>query len=157
MDIVRSRGVTIFGCLLILGCLYQMGVLFSAGYGHYSYLNQEYPPEIIFIRWIVSWVIRITGLIAGIGILKLKDVCRKFAILSSFFTVVTVHLKHSYPAYALHMKYLDASTGVGAHSSVSFVSLTWPALIAQRCVSVIFGVLLIYFFTHPEVRKQFQK
>jgi hypothetical protein len=153
---VRSKGVTIWGYLLILSSLFQMIVLISGGYTHYAYLHQEYSPNTILIRYWVSWIIKFAGLIAGIGILNLNEWCRKFAILSSLFTVLTVHLKHTYAAYSLHAKYLDQTMG-GQFPGVSFSSLTWPALIIQRSIDIIFGLLLIYFFTRPEVRKQFKK
>lgn len=155
MATVRSRGVTIFGVLLIISSLYQIGALILGGYEHYAYLHKEYNSNIILIRYMVSWVIKISGLVAGIGILRLNDLCRKLAIINSLFVILTVHLKHTYPAYSLHTKYLDQTMG-GIFPSVSFVSFTWPALIIQRSIDVIFGILLIYFFTRIEVRQQFK-
>jgi hypothetical protein len=131
-----------------------MGALASGGYEHYAYLHQEYAPGTVLIRYWVSWTIKIAGLIAGIGVLKLNDWCRKLAIFNSLFIVLTVTLKHTYTAYSLHTKDLDQTLG-GILPGVSFSSLTWPALIIQRSIDIIFGLLLICFFTRPEVRKQF--
>ena len=154
---LRSRGVTVFGVLLVLGSLFQIWILWSAGYAHYSYLHQEYSSNVIYLRYIVSWVVKIIGLILGVGILRLNDWCRKLAIINCILLILTVHLKHSYPAYSLHLKYLDQMTGGGAYPGMSFESLIWPALIAQRSLDIIFGIALIYFFTRPSVRKQFQR
>ncbi len=156
MTIVRSHGVTIFGYLLILSSLYQIGSLVSAGYQHYSYLHQEYSPNVILLRYWVSWILKIFGLIAALGILKLNDPCRVFAIVNSLFIVLTVNLKHSYAAYKLHTKLLDQTFG-RMHSSITFESITGIALFFQRATDVVFGLALIYFFTRPEVIKQFKK
>jgi hypothetical protein len=155
MPTVRSKGVTVWGYLLVLGSLFQIGVLISGGYEHYAYLHQEYGPETILIRYWVSWAIKIAGLIAGIGVLKLNDWCRKLAVFNSLFIILTITLKHTYAAYSLHTRYLDHTIG-GLFPGVSFASLTWPALIIQRAIDIIFGLLLIYFFTRPQVRKQFK-
>jgi len=156
MAMLRSKGVTFWGYLLIWSSIYQILALLSGGYAHYAYLHQEYAPKVILFRYWVSWIIKIAGIIAGIGILKLNDWCRKFAIFNSLFTILTVNLKHTYAAYSLHTKYLD-QTMVGVFPKGGFSSITWTALIIQRSIDVIFGLLLIYFFTRPEVRKQFKK
>lgn len=155
MPKLRSWGVAILGHLLIWTSLYQIFVLLSAGYSYYSYLHQEYSPAVIFLRYVVSWIIKIAGLIAGVGILKLNEAARIFAIFNSLFIVLTVHLKHSYAAYSLHMKGLDQSLGV-IHPAMSFSSLTGLALFIQRAIDVVFGLVLIYFFTRPAVKKQFK-
>ncbi len=152
----RSSGVTVFGYLLILGSLYQILILLSGGYVHYSYLHQEYPPNMIMVRYCVSWIMKISGLVAGIGILNLNDPCRVFAIFNSVFTIMTVHLKHTYAAYSLHTKYLDHVLASSIPSGVSFPSITGAALFIQRLIDIIFGVALIYFLTRPTVKKQFQ-
>ena len=151
----RLHGVTFFGWMLILGSIYQILILYFAGYDHYSYLHQEYLPKVIFMRYTFSWVIKIAGFILGVGILKLNEPCRKLAIMNSLVIVLTVHLKHTYFAYSLHTKYLDHVFG-DIYPGVTFSSLTWPSLIIQRSIDVIFGLLFIYYFTRPRVRRQFQ-
>ena len=151
----RSKGITFWGYLLIVSSLFQLAVLISGGYAHYAYLHQEYPTNTILIRYWFSWIIKIAGIVAGIGVLKLNDWCRKLAIFNSLVTVLTVHLKHTYAAYSLHTKYLDQTMG-GMFHGITFSSLTWPALVIQRAIDIIFGILLIYFFTRPQVIKQFK-
>ncbi|MDE2214598.1 MAG: hypothetical protein KGJ61_05700 [Candidatus Omnitrophica bacterium] len=151
----RSNGVTVWGWLLILGSLYQMTALALGGYKHYAYLFGQYPPGIIDLRYGVSWIIKLLGLVAGIGILKLNEWCRKLAVFNSLFVVLLVNLKHPYAAYALHAKYLDQT--MGGIFPVTFSDFVWPALIIQRSIDVIFGLLLIYFFTRPGVKRQFKQ
>ncbi|MDE2028722.1 MAG: hypothetical protein KGK03_01155 [Candidatus Omnitrophica bacterium] len=148
-----SKGVAAWGWLLILGSVYQMLALASGGYPHYAYLFQQYSPQVILLRYWVSWIIKIIGLAAGIGVLKLNEWCRKLAVFNSFFVVLLVSFKHPYEAYALHAKYLDQS--LGGLFPFSFSSMVWPALIIQRSIDVIFGIALIHFFTRPGVKKQF--
>jgi len=155
---VRSIGVTLFGYILIICSLYQMLALAGAGYQHYLYLHQEYDKNMILVRYIFSWFIKIVGLVSGIGILNLKDIFRKLAILNSLLIICTVNLKHTYGAYLLHAQYLDklaATYGFWPYD-VSFTTMVLPALKVQRAIDIIFGVLLIYFFTRPAVEKQFQ-
>jgi hypothetical protein len=154
MQRARSKGVTIFGVILIVGALYQMIGVYLAGYNFYCQLHQEYNGSMLQIRYAVSWGIKIAGLLLGIGILYLNDFSRKMLIVYYLFIIATVHLKHTYAAYSIHTKMLDQNLE-GISSIVSFQSLTWPALIIQRGVDVVFGILLIYFFTRLDVRKQF--
>lgn len=156
MAIKRSKGVTFFAIILILGALFQMAVVYSGGYKFYCYLHQEYGSGMLFVRYLVSWGIKIAGLILGIGIWKLNDWARKLLIAYYVFIIATVHLKHSFSAYVIHMRNLDAAYG-HLLDGFTFVSLTWPALIIQRGLDIVFGLAIIYFFTRPEVRRQFQQ
>jgi hypothetical protein len=153
---IRSKGVTLWGYVLVISSLIEIWALVSDGYTHYAYLHQDAGPKLLMLRWCFSWIIKISGIVAGIGILMLNDWCRKFAIFNSLFTVLTVNLKHTYAAYSLHTKYLDQTIGPLMHG-LSFQTYTWPALIVQRLLDIVFGISLIWFFTRPQVRKQFNQ
>ncbi len=150
-----SIGVIIFGVVLILGALFQMFLVYRSGYEYYCRLHQEYDSTMLYVRYLVSWGIKLAGLVLGFGILKLNDWARKFLIAYYVFIIATVHLKHAYPAYMIHLQDLDKSYG-HLLAGFTFVSLAWPSLIIQRGVDVVFGLLVIYFFTRPEVRNQFK-
>lgn len=150
-----SKGVVFFGIVMIAGALFHMWAVYSAGYKHYCLLHQEYASGMLYFRYMVSWGIKIAGLGLGVGILKLKEWARKLLIVYYVFIIATVHLKHAYPAYSIHMKMLDENFG-HLLTGFTFASLTWPALIIQRGVDIVFGLAVIYFFTRPEVRRQFQ-
>jgi len=140
--------------------IFQIFILATAGYDHYEFLHQEYSKDIIQIRYLVSWGIKIVGIILGIGILKLNDFSRILALLNSLFIISTVNLKHSFAAYSLHTKYLDETMlkiNGGIPLDFTFSSLTNISLGFQRLIDVIFGLLLIYYFTRPKVREQFKK
>ncbi len=150
-----SIGVIIFGVVLILGALFQMFLVYRSGYEYYCRLHQEYDSTMLYVRYLVSWGIKLAGLVLGFGILKLNDWARKLLIAYYVFIIATVHLKHAYPAYMIHLQDLDKSYG-HLLAGFTFVSLAWPSLIIQRGVDVVFGLLVIYFFTRPEVRNQFK-
>lgn len=152
-----SKGVIFFGVTLVLGALYQMWLVFSAGYAHYCYLHQQYDSTLLFVRYLVSWGIKIAGLVLGLGLLKLNEFARKAAIVYYVFIMATVNLKHSYPAYLMHMRMLDASTGGGPYPGISFESLVLPALMIQRAVDIVFGAMVIFFLTRPKVKAQFRQ
>ena len=146
--------INIWGILLIVFSLYGMILLLSSGHDHYRYLHQEYPPAIIALRYCVSWAVKILGFISGVGILYRKDFFRKTAIAGSLFTILTIHLKHSYAGFSQHARYLDDHLDINLQG-IAFSSLAWPAMMTARVLDIIFAVLLIYFFTRPEVRKYF--
>ena len=155
----RSRGVTVFGYILVLESTYHIIVLASAGYAHYAFTFHQYSPGLILIRYIFSWFIKLAGLAAGIGVLKQIDFFRKFAILNSLMIVCLVNLKHPYEAYSVYTKELDQSLQpflTNQLHGLTFSSITWPALIIQRTIDVVFGLSLIYFFTRPQVKAQFK-
>lgn len=157
MSAAPSKGVVLFGVTLILGAVYQMWLVFSAGYVHYCYLHQQYDSTLLFIRYLVSWGIKIAGLLLGVGLLQLNEWARKLTIYYFIFIVLTVNLKHAYPAYLMHMKMLDASTGGGPYPGMSFESLVLPALFIQRAVDVVFGIAIIFFLSRPKVKEQFKR
>ena len=156
MAAVRSKGVTILGVTIVVGALYQMCLVFSSGYLNYANLHQEYSSDLIFMRYVMTWAVKVIGLILGIALLRLNDLSRKLLIVYYLLIMVTVHLKHAYPAYLLHMQNLDAAFHGGPYPGITFVSLVWPALIFQRSVDIIFGFIVIVFLTRPKVRQQFQ-
>ncbi len=144
-----SRGVKIFAYILIYSSLFQMVATLSAGYGHFAYLHQEYAGPMLMVRYIVSWVTKTLGLVAGIGVLNLKEWARRLALFNSVVAIATVHLKHAAHAYALHLQHMERTFGLDV------TNLLWPSLILQRLIDIIFGLALIYFFTRPSVKRQF--
>ena len=88
-----SRGVRFLGILFIASSLLQMSAL---GYARYQYLFQYLPVWMMLIRFIGSWVLRILGLIAGVGLLRGKEFSRKIILGISGYSLVTLYWKHPY-------------------------------------------------------------
>lgn len=154
MDKKIATSINVWGILLIITSLYGMIVLSASGYDHYRYLHAEHSASIIALRYCVSWAVKIWGFVSGIGILTRKDFFRKTAIAGSLFTILTIHLKHSYQGFARHTRYLDEHFDIpleGFH----FTSLTWSAMMISRMIDVAFAAVLIYFFTRAGIKKHF--
>ena len=154
----RSKGVTIFGILLILSSIMHMHklVVDVKWYAEvYSYLS----PHMLAARYYFSWLQRIIGILVGIGLLAQKEIARKIAIAIGCFTILTLYWKHPYPAFKLHTQYLDEHYGNFLSqfgTGVTFSSATLLAVILHCVADIVFWSIFIYFFTRPSVKDQFK-
>lgn len=157
----RSRGVTIFGILLIVSSLYAMTALLD--FEHYKYLFCPLPEGIILLRFFISWTLRISGLICGIGILFLENTARRLALFLFLFTILTVPWKHPYFGFQNHTAYLDRlfrDTGLSSLEIMgakmpTFSSLSNISATLARILDSLFAAIFIYYFTRPKVKAQF--
>lgn len=154
----RSKGVTIFGILLILSSLIHMHKLVVDAHWYvdaYSYL----PPWLITARYSFSWLQRIIGILVGVGLLARKEIARKIGVALGCFTILTLYWKHPYPAFKLHSQYLDKNFGyilAQSGTGVTFSSVTLLAIIVHCIGDIIFWGTFIYFFTRSSVKSQFK-
>lgn len=88
----RSTGVTWFGSLLVVGALLK--IFFFFNYDYYRFLFQPLSDKVIFIRYLLSVLGSVLGLVCGVGVLLLRNVFRKLAIVLCFITILTVYFKH---------------------------------------------------------------
>jgi hypothetical protein len=155
----RSRGVTLFGLLLIFSSFIYMHKYIFDQWSYISVFN-DWPAWLIVLRYSFSWLMRIAGTLAGVGILVQKDIARKLAIAIGWFSMLTIYWKHPYHAFKLHAQNLDRQLGHffadAGLPHVSFASLTLVSLVTLYICDIIFWSVLIYFFTRPSVKKQFQ-
>ncbi len=156
----RLIGLTIFGWLLISSSIVHMTTLIF-GYQWY-HDNYAYWPEWLFnTRYGFSWLQRILGISAGIGLLRGNDFCRKIAIAIGVFTISTLYWKHHYPAFLRHCQSLDEQfAGVFqyiGYPGFSFVRFCLPALIVHCLLDIIFCGSLWYYLTRPSVKNYFRK
>ena len=156
----RPLGVMVFGFLLILSSLVHMHTLIVARGEYYSAVFGYWPHWLMTLRYFFSWAQRIAGLMAGVGILYLKDIFRKLAILIGCFSVVTIYWKHPYQAFKNHAVYLDQHLGVYlrnfGYPNVTFAQYTLAALIVQYLLDFIFFGSMIYYLTRPAVKARFK-
>ena len=163
----RSKGVLIFGILLVLGCLYSL--LASMGsYSDYEFLFQPLSENVIRIRFFISLAMLVAGIIAGVGILLLNDLLRKVAIFTAFYTIATYVIET--PLFILKnlpkffdIKILEVKQGLveaGTEIPQNFDSIMhntmWVSTVIGFLVDFGFAVLLIYFFTRSTVKEQFE-
>jgi hypothetical protein len=160
-----SKGVVIFGVLLILSSISHMlklSVERTAFDEYYSY----YPAWLMPIRYYFSWLQRILGILAGIGILARKEIARKLAFVIGGFTVLTVYWKHPYEAVKLHAAHLDQQYGYllthlrenvfPTTYDVTFSSIAPLGVAGLILCDFVFWGIFFYFFTRPSVRDQFR-
>ena len=150
-------GIDIWGGLLVICSLYQLSGLIN--YGHYAFLYNAYPPNVILLRYFVSWAVKLLGLLSGIGIIYRKEIFRKTAIVGSLFTILTAGLQHTYAEFHQYTQYMDQhllnSIAVPVEG-FTFSAITGLAVIMARVLDIFFAGSLIYFFTRPEVKKHFE-
>lgn len=156
------RGIYIFAILFTASSLMHMLTLASSKSWYlalYSYMD----PAVVELRYLFSWLQRIAGLTAGIGLLYYKNFSRKLAIVIGWFTIATIYWKHPITAFKEHAQILDSSqtslqlanilkqTG-GAEAYVpSFSELAVLSSIVHSALDITFCALLIYYFTRPEI------
>jgi hypothetical protein len=159
--IPKSKGVKVFGMLLILSSLlhiHKLVVDLDWYVDSYSYM----PPWLIVLRYGFSWFQRMIGILVGIGLLAQKEIARKLGILIGMFTILSVYWKHPYPAFKLHAQYLDDRFGYIfsrlGFSQISFSSSSVMilAIIMNSLGDILFWCIFIYFFTRSSVKKQFK-
>jgi len=126
----RSIGVTIFGFLIVIG-----GIIgFFWNFIFYLYLYRFGDIRIVLLRTFVIFcnTMIILSIIYGIGILRLKEWARKMAI------IVSAAILIIYPLLIFIF-------------NVSFVRLNILAIV----ITLGFPLGIIYFFTRPNIKKQF--
>ena len=155
-----SRGVVFFGWLFIITSLLQLRFLINERQ-MYLYFYSYMPPWMMLLRYSFSWFQRLLGLLAGVGILTLREPARKLALVIAWFTILTVFWKHPYAGYKLHTQYLDKTvlpmlTQVFGPFPITFSSLTVWSMVLNWLCEIAFDGALIYFFTRPSVKQQFK-
>lgn len=154
----RSRGVTICGVALILLSLNTIIALLDFNY--YLYLFQYLPKELIIFRYFISWMDRSIEFILGVGILCLNDMARKLLIATRIFIIVTIHLKHPLQGLGNHIQHLGREGLINIKyleaQGISFQKLTWMGTMGACAFDILIALFLIYFFTRPKIRAQFQ-
>ena len=154
-------GLVILGIGLIATSLWQMAALID--FEHYRYLFQDLPPAVVTCRYSVSWLARIIGLAAGIGILARRELFRNITILLAWATIAATYWKHPYAGFARHLDFLEkqllwiwplfrqALDQVG----ISYPTIIWIAVVLACIQEVVLSLLLIWYFTRPKVKAQF--
>ena len=155
MEKKRSIGVTIFGILLILGALFQM---LGSKLDVYKFMFQPLPERIILIRYFISIILLILGVITGVGILRLKDIFRKIAIFIGFFTLYTYIVEGPLFAFKSMPKFVELQlaglVSAGEIPESIIYPVIWGSIIISAIIDFGFAVCLIYFFTRPQVKEQ---
>jgi len=149
-------GIVIISILWVASSLFQIWVLFNwQGYQH-LFGNQYLPASWLLIRYTGSWIQRILGLIAGLGLWERRRWAAKIIIFLSVFNVVTVFWKHPYEAFR------NASLGLVPQSviikltqaHIPFSSLLWFVVVLVWVMNELFFGFIIYYLTRPHLTSQ---
>lgn len=172
----RSKGVMIFGILFILGAVIGVAALFNLKQQMliYSQFTKGILPQVM----IALNVIKILAtLIAGIFLLKLKNWARKLVVALCLVSIVFVSVgfvsflvkradfdSYIQQGFAMQQDELIKSTGiedpVKAQAQLDQIKAILSKVIPIFVMVVIFlaylwNVIILYFFTRPQVRAQF--
>jgi len=149
----RSRGVTIFAVLLIVGSIHKLIGL--SDYNYYVLMFQHLPSDLIITRYTFSIALRILGFSIAMGILMLNEFSRKVIVILSFCTILTIYWKHPLQVFTNLAVHVGQNTP--SFEGVTLLNPVFPivAMIFYSIWDIMFSCSMIYFFTRPNVKKQF--
>lgn len=159
-----SKWITFMGIFLMLTPLLRINIFL-----HFEYYQDRLPhlsDNLIAVRYLITILFRLVIFIAGIGILLRKDFFRKVILVTSFVTLLTFPWKHPRESFRVvaRMMYGDYRTmglrNIPEHRmKVIEEFYEKKARAFQRVVwiiDIVFALFLIYFFTLPKIREEFQ-
>jgi len=150
----RPRGVVIFSVLLILGSVYKLWGFLS--YDYYRFMFQQLSEEMIRFRYFVSILSRFAALIIATGVLLLKNVFRKLLLLSSLLTLCFIYWKHPFFVFENISRLTEQQfLNKAVVEELTHPWHPWVSLIFNYLVDIVFSGSAIYYFTRPNVKKQF--
>lgn len=150
--------IAVVGWLIVLTSFGHMDSLtwFDRYRESFSFLS----PETVSIRYAGSWIQRILGLLAGIGIIYRYGIARRTIIALSIFNLATAYWKHPFASFHKEMLARDlADPGFFERwgmPGTTFVSLTWHVTIAALIYEIACFSFLLYFFFRPDVKGRFR-
>ena len=140
-------------------------ILSLLDYARYQFIFDQLSPRMILARYLVSWSLRIMGLLIGLGLLCHHELARRAACAISVFTITTIAWKHPLVTinkavafsfarwYSAPQRHFDSAwTGP--------LDLSHAMEIAQFLligIDLVFAVSVIFYLTRPSVRARFTK
>ena len=160
MENRAPAGIRVVAIILIVTSLFQSYVLLKAGirFDWYTYIFSYYPENTLRLRYGFSWLQRIIGLAAGIGIFYQKELFRKIAIFFLTFIIATLYWKHPYQGFT-NMAHLIGACQDGAFAEFTHIScktIIVPAIIINCLLDLIFAGSIIFYLTRPKVKIHFK-
>jgi hypothetical protein len=154
----RSKGVTILAWVSIIFC--SLALLGSFDIQGMFKAYQSFSRGWIIALVIYGFLSSIIGIVAGIGILKLRDVMRKIKVginVLDFIIGVPVYFLSFESAKKYY--YETAIAELGKHPELNpdvFQNLIGTSYMLIVVIALALTILNIYFFTHPKVKAQFR-
>ena len=159
MEKKRSRGVTIFAWLSIIVNIFTL--LTSLNFNTYFEMYKSFDKSIVMGIILISLFSIIVGIVAGFGILKLKEMMRKIVVVINSFDVLFGILLlllsiDSFKQYAYSLAVAQVGTkgnvlGIDTLTNIGFYTMIFVSLFY-----IAISLLFIFFFTRPKVKEQFK-
>jgi len=153
------KGVIIFSVLLIVSSLMHISKMVFDRDMYFAYYRY-WPLWLVWVRYAFSWLQRILGLTAAVGMLRLKNYGRQIAIVIGCFTILTIYWKHPYEAFYNMTVDLDHKLGFlfaqWGFPQLRFSQFALPGMIVNCLLDVLFSGALVYYLTRPTVKAHFK-
>lgn len=158
MEKRRSKGVTIFAWSLIILNIFTL--LLSLNFKIFFNLYRSFNKTIVIGIILYSLFSMVVGIASGFGILKLKEIMRKIAIaINSLDVLFSIPLFLSSVDNLRQYSYLTAVAQAGKTTILSIDVMTnifFYSAIFASLFYIFLSLLLIFFFTRPNVKEQFK-
>ena len=153
-------GIRVVAIILIVTSLFQFFVILKAGFlfDRYKYIFSYYPENTLWLRYGFSWLQRIIGLAAGIGIFYQKELYRKIAIFFLTFMLATLYWKHPYQGFTNMAHYIGVCQNdmLVQFTHITCKTIILPAVIVNCLLDLIFAGSIIFYLTRPKVKIHFK-
>jgi len=149
----KNLMIKFLGILFILSFSYKATALFDVQY--YHYLHDELSAQMLVVRYIVSWVIKLTGIVCGLGLLEFKELFRKVSIGLWFFIVTTISFKHPLHGFELHTGLIVKKYRIQLPSDFEVYQLAFYSMIGARLFDGLVGIFVIWWLSRPHIKAQF--
>ena len=145
----RSRGITVYGTAVIMFGAYNL--LGAGNYRQFSLMFRPLTPLLITALYIFTILYGICGVYCGTRVLKLENWARKTVVGLTAFSVISGFLLNR--TVMANFKEFLLSERVSIAPDMVGQVYTYAVIITA--VVTIFELSVIYYFTRPEVVKQF--
>ena len=155
MEKKRSIGVTIFAWLIII--VSGLLLLGSFDFKAHTKLFQSFPKNLnicLFAYGIASLAI---GVIAGIGLIRLKEIMRKVIVGINLLDVLSGIPVLLFSLNDIKQYAYRAAAETNSQVSIDVLAnIAFYIIICFAIFTIAFSMLIIYFFTRPKVKEQFK-
>jgi hypothetical protein len=117
-------------------------------------INSGYSENLIQVRFIISWLFKICGLICGVGVMFLQERFRKMLIWLSYFSIATIFLRYTYGSFLIYCTPTYHESGM---TGMSLQTFTWINVLVRWLMDAGFSAVVIYYLTRPGVKQLFKQ
>ena len=134
--------------------LYDLPHLFN-----YSYNRQMFAPlsdTLFTLRYLFSMALRISYIIVGFGLIRLKPWARLFVVYLGVFTIATIYWKHPFYVFENIAIMSEQQQSLAPVTELQYPAFPWISMFFYVTVDLVIAGLLVYYFTRQPVVDVFQ-